>query len=191
MRPAPIFVLFPILALPLAAQEPEARALIEETKAVALGMQQRIAARLHAELEAGGVEGAFAVCTSVAEATASRASRERGWRIARVSLKPRNPLVGSPDPWEQIVLIDFNARLARGEDPAQMEHFEIVNEPAGRFLRYVKALPVTPLCMNCHGPYETLKPEIRAALRREYPGDRAVGFSAGQIRGALVVKRPL
>lgn len=167
------------------------QALVEETKAVALGMQQHIAARLKAELEAGDVEGALAVCTAVAESTASRASRERGWRISRVSLKPRNPLVGFPDPWEQQALLDFDRRRARGEDPMQMERYEVVNEPAGRFLRYVKALPVVPLCMSCHGAAESLKPEVRAALQKEYPLDRATGFSVGQIRGGLAVKRPL
>ncbi|HEU5176129.1 MAG TPA: DUF3365 domain-containing protein [Burkholderiales bacterium] len=173
------------------APDPQLKALVEDTKAVALGMQQHIAARLKAELEAGGIEGALAVCTAVAESAASRASRERGWRIARVSLKPRNALVGFADPWEQRALLDFESRRARGEDPAQMEHFEIVNEPAGRYLRYLKALPVMPLCMNCHGPSDTLKPEIRAALQKEYPLDRATGFSVGQIRGGLAVKRPL
>lgn len=175
------------------AQAPgeQLQALVEETKAVALGMQQQIAARLRAELEAGGVEGALAVCSTVAESAASRASRERGWRIARVSLKPRNPLVGFPDPWEQRALLDFERRRARGEDPVLMEHFEIVEEPAGRFLRYVKALPVMPLCMNCHGPLDSLKPEVRDALQKDYPLDRATGFSVGQIRGGLAVKRPL
>lgn len=182
-----------LLAVAARAETPAAReqALVEETKAVALGMQQQIAARLRAYLEADDVEGALAVCSAVAENAASRASRERGWRIARVSLKPRNPLVGFADPWEQRALLDFDERRARGEDPAQMERFEIVHEPAGRFLRYVKALPVAPLCMNCHGPSETLRPQVRAALQKEYPLDRATGFSVGQIRGGLAVKRPL
>ena len=191
MRPALILA---VLATPVAVafgQPRDEKALLEETKAVALGMQQQIAARLKAELESGGPEAALAVCSSVAEATASRVSRERGWRIARVSLKPRNPLVGFPDPWEQQALIDFDARQAKGEDPAQMERAEIVTEPSGRFLRYVKALPMLPLCMNCHGPHETLKPEIGNALQREYPSDRATGFTPGQIRGGLAVKRPL
>lgn len=167
------------------------RALVEQTKAVALGMQQHMVSRMRAELKKGDLEGAFAVCTTVAEATASRVSREHGWRVVRVSLRPRNPLVGFADTWEQRVLLDFEARQARGEDPAAMEHFEIVDEPSGRFLRYLKALPVGPVCMGCHGPEENLKPEISAALKREYPGDAAAGYRPGQIRGGLAVKRPL
>ena len=132
-----------------------------------------------------------AALTTVAEATAGRVSRERGWRVARVSLRARNPLIGLADPWEQRVLLDFTARQAKGEDAVPMEQSEIVTEPAGRYLRYLKALPVAPLCMNCHGPENTLKPEVRAALQREYPGDRATGFTVGQVRGGLTVKRPL
>lgn len=173
------------------AQDAETRRLVEETKAVALGMQQQIATRLRAEIDKGGVEAAIAVCSTVAEATAGRVSRERGWRVARVSLRARNPLIGLADPWEQRVLLDFTARQAKGEDAVPMEQSEIVTEPAGRYLRYLKALPVAPLCMNCHGPENTLKPEVRAALQREYPGDRATGFTVGQVRGGLTVKRPL
>jgi hypothetical protein len=174
-----------------ASQETASAQLVEETKAVALGLQQRIAGRLKEELERGGPEGAIAVCANIAQASAARVSRERGWRVSRVSLRARNALIGDPDPWEQRALLDFTARAARGEDASAMEFHEIVNEPAGRYLRYMKALPVVPLCMNCHGPAETLNPGVREALAREYPNDRATGFAVGMIRGGLTVKRPL
>lgn len=190
MRRSLMFVLLALALVPGTAQERDEEVLIEETKAVALGMYQQIATRLVAELESGPPEAALAVCASVAEATAALVSRERGWRIARVSLKPRNPLL-YPDAWEQQALIDFVARRARGEDPEEMERAAVVAEPSGRFVRYIKALHMMPLCMECHGPYDTLKPEIGAALQREYPSDRATDFKTGQIRGGLAVKRPL
>jgi hypothetical protein len=32
---------------------------------------------------------------------------------------------------------------------------------------------------------------VRARLATEYPHDKATGYSAGQIRGAISIKRPL
>lgn len=189
MRTVLILVLLAVPLMPGLAQQRDEKLVVQETREVALGMYQQLAARLVAELKSGPPDAALAVCATVAEGMAARASAERGWRIARVSLKPRNPMFGG-DNWEREALADFTARRVRGEDPDQMERVEIVTEPSGRFVRYIKALHMLPLCMECHGPYDTLKPEIGAALRREYPADRATDFRTGQIRGGLAVKRP-
>jgi hypothetical protein len=55
----------------------------------------------------------------------------------------------------------------------------------------MKALPVQPVCVNCHGDAANLAPEIKERIAREYPADRATGYLPGQIRGAVSVKRPL
>jgi hypothetical protein len=53
----------------------------------------------------------------------------------------------------------------------------------------MKAIPVQPLCVACHGPAETLSPAVRERLAKEYPHDRATGYSPGQVRGAITVKK--
>jgi hypothetical protein len=65
----------------------------------------------------------------------------------------------------------------------------VVEEPQGRHFRYMKAIPVQPLCVACHGPAETLSPAVRERLAKEYPHDRATGYSPGQVRGAIAVKK--
>jgi Protein of unknown function (DUF3365) len=47
------------------------------------------------------------------------------------------------------------------------------------------------LCTNCHGPADALSTAVKARLQAEYPHDKATGYSVGQIRGAVTVKRPL
>lgn len=152
---------------------------------------KRLSGELKQALEAGGAPHAISVCTQVAPAIARELSLKTGWQVHRVSLKVRNPLLGTPDAWEQQVLKAFEARLAAGEKPEALEHAEVVTEPAGRAFRYMKALPVAAPCLNCHGTKETVKPAVAAALREHYPADRATGYQEGQIRGAVSIKRPL
>jgi hypothetical protein len=187
------------LALPLAffmaacaTPPPEDTArLAAEARKVAAGMQQSLAAKLLGELQAKGPEAAIGVCTTLAPDVAARISREQGWRVTRVSLRTRNPVLGSPDAWEQGVLADFDARAARGDKPEVIEHAGVVREPQGRYFRYMKALPVAPLCVSCHGGPESIPPGVKARLAAEYPHDRATGYRPGELRGAISIKRPL
>ncbi|HXX10846.1 MAG TPA: DUF3365 domain-containing protein [Burkholderiales bacterium] len=182
----------PLLLLsPLVASGQDADALLAASRETAGQLIQQLGAQLRAELAKGGPEAAVAVCKNVAPELAGRLSRETGWRVSRVSLKTRNPLLGAPDAWEQSGLEDFDRRVAAGEKAETLEVGEVVEEPAGRYYRYMKALPVQPLCLTCHGTAETIPPDVQQRLRVEYPNDRATGYRNGQVRGAVTVKRPL
>lgn len=177
------------LAAPAGAQT--ADDLLADSRAVSAQLVQQLGARLKQEMARGGPAGAIDVCSEIAPAIAGQLSRQSGARVARVSLKTRNPLLGTPDRWEQAVLADFDRRAAAGEKPEGLEHSETVTEPQGRYFRFMKAIPVQPLCLACHGTDATIAPEVAQLLEREYPHDRARGYSVGQIRGAVTVKRPL
>ena len=182
----------PLLLLsPLVASGQDADALLAASRETAGQLIQQLGAQLRAELAKGGPEAAVAVCKNVAPELAGRLSRETGWRVSRVSLKNRNPLLGSPDAWEQRGLEEFDRRVAAGEKAETLEVSEVVEEPAGRYYRYMKALPVQPLCLTCHGTAETIPADVQQRLRVEYPNDRATGYRAGPVRGAVTVKRPL
>jgi hypothetical protein len=162
-----------------------------QARSVAAGMQQNLAGKLFAEINKGGPASAIGVCTTMAPDVSAAMSREKGWRITRVSLKTRNPVLGMPDAWEQRVLASFDGRVAQGVDPATLEHAEVVAEPQGRSFRYMKALPVQPLCVNCHGSADKIPADVKARLAAQYPHDRATGYAPGQVRGAISIKRPL
>jgi hypothetical protein len=185
----PIVVFGVLAAVPALAQD--TAALTGQAREAAGTLQKALASKLLAEIKAGGPESAISVCTALAPEAAGKLSRERGWRVTRVSLKVRNPVLGTPDAWEQRTLADFDARVARGEKPEALEAAEIVSEPQGRYFRYAKALPVAGLCLNCHGQAENVPAGVRERLAKEYPHDRATGYREGQIRGAISVKRPL
>jgi hypothetical protein len=176
-------------ALPAAAQD--RAALMEEGRRIATTMQQQLGGALMKEIQANGADGAIGVCRTLAPGIASELSAQSGWRVTRVSLKVRNPVLGMPDPWEQNVLMELDRRAAAGEKPETLEVGQIVDEPQGRYFRYLRALPVQPLCTNCHGSPDGLAPGIRAKLGAQYPHDRATGYSVGQLRGGISLKRPL
>lgn len=181
-----------LVALPAAAQlDEDSRRNAEEVRKVATQLLAQIRGEVTKEMEQGGPLRSVIVCKySVPEITSSL-SRKTGMRVSRVTLKARNPALASPDPWEQRVLMDFDRRAAKGEKAENLEYSEIVAEPQGRFLRYMKAIPVAPVCMTCHGPGDTLTDAIKAQIATEYPHDKATGYSVGQVRGAVTVKRAL
>jgi hypothetical protein len=160
-------------------------------RALAGQLLQPLGATLMAELAANGPEGAIGVCKQVAPDIAGSLSRQTGSKVARVSLRTRNAMLGAPDAWEQAVLADFDRKAAAGDKPETLERAEFVDEPAGRYFRYMKAIPVQPMCLACHGAAENIPDGVKQKLALDYPKDRATGYAAGQIRGAVTVKKPL
>lgn len=174
----------------MAAEEPP-KAAVDEARKASGELVAAVRGELTKAIEASGPLRAIVVCKYSVPEIASSLSRRYGARITRVSLTPRNPSLGWGDAWEQKVLMDFDERVARGEKAEALEHVEVVKEPSGRFLRYMKALPMAAPCMHCHGPAEQISESIRQQLAHEYPHDKAVGLAIGRVRGAVTYKKPL
>ncbi len=164
---------------------------VQPLKAAVGALAGQLGAELKKELSTGTPESAIAVCKDAAPRIAGEISRQTGMKVTRVSLKTRNPMLGSPDAWEQAALQALDARFAKGEKPETLEVAEVVTEPAGRSLRYLKAVPVQPLCLSCHGTPSDITPSLKEKLAAAYPHDRATGYSVGQLRGAVSVKKAL
>lgn len=164
--------------------------LLGETRAVALAMPKNLLAVLQEEMAKGGPVGAIAACREHAPKMAQAASAKTGWQIRRVSLKNRN-LKAVPDDWERTALEEFDRVVAAGADPATLETHATVEIDGKKIYRYIKALPVQPLCLTCHGNATDIPADVQAALASLYPDDKATGYVAGQIRGAITIKRPL
>ncbi|MDD4929908.1 MAG: DUF3365 domain-containing protein [Gallionella sp.] len=185
-----MIVLSTLLALTVAgAHADELSQYKDESRAVAMPFLKQLAAANQKAVSEGGPESAIGVCQDIAPKMAGDISRQTGWKLTRVSLKVRNPLLGTPDAWEQKQLQSFAARAAEGEKPETLEAAEIVQEPAGKSFRFMKAIALQPGCVACHGSNEQIL--VKAKLAADYPHDQATGYSAGQIRGAVSIKRPL
>jgi hypothetical protein len=143
---------------------------------------------LFAAMKNGGPVKALDVCRVRAPEIAAATAAGTPWKISRTAVKVRNAS-NAPDAWEKAKLEEFGKRLAAGEEIAALETFEVVETEGKPTFRYMKAIGTTSPCLNCHG--SALKPEVAAKVKELYPEDQAVGFAAGQLRGAFTLSRPL
>lgn len=174
-----------------AAGEAPPRAALDDARKASTELLVSVRSELIKAIDASGPLRAIVVCKYTVPEIASAVSRKYGARVTRVSLTPRNPSLGWGDAWEQKVLMEFNDRVAKGEKADALEHAEVTIEPSGKFLRFMKALPMQAACMHCHGPVEQISEPIRMQLSHDYPHDRAIGLALGQVRGAVTYKKPL
>lgn len=171
------------------AQETRSGKNIEEVRRVASLVSQDIRALLNRELQLSGPLRALLVCKYACPEVLSSHSRRNGWRVAFVSLKPRNAALGMADSWEQKVIADFSRRVALGEKADSLEFVEIVSEPHNKYFRYAKTMVTEQMCLLCHGAHDKLPDAVKAQLAIDYPFDRAIDFNLGQVYGIVSIKR--
>jgi hypothetical protein len=165
---------------------------VDEMRATAKSLATQLGAKLKAEMAAGSPESAIAVCKTMAPQIATELSAHTGWKVGRVGTRARNSESGTPDAWNAKALEQFSARMKQGEKPDAMELSEVVTAPSGQAtLRYAKAIAMQPMCLACHGATDGLSEGVKARLRTEYPMDKATGYGEGELRGAIVISRPL
>ncbi|WP_455200054.1 Tll0287-like domain-containing protein [Kaarinaea lacus] len=167
------------------------KAMKEEAVATTKAFVKQLGGAMKKEMKAGGPVAAVKVCSELAPQITAQISREKGWKVTRVGTRVRNPMLGLPDPWEQKVLAKFQDRAAKGEKFDKMAFAEIVEEPNGKYFRFMKAIGVKGQCLACHGDPAGMKDEVKALLKERYPHDQAKGYKAGDLRGAVSIKRPL
>lgn len=193
MKPA--FAAVFALPLLLASQclfAQDTASLLEDTRKTALPVLPKVVKAMQTAVQEKGPVAAISVCKEKAPQLLQEIRQQTGWDIRRVSLKTRNETTGTPDAWEARQLADFNIRAANGAKPEQLEVGEVVTAADGkRTFRYMKALPVAPVCQSCHGATDNFSADLKEALHKDYPHDRATGYVTGEVRGALSVKRPL
>lgn len=174
----------PAVADDVAAREQAARS-------AAQAFVQELGGALQQEMKRGGPEQAIEVCRDLAPKIAGEISRANGWQVTRVGTRVRNPMLGLPDAWESQVLSDFEARAAAGESYAPMAHSEVVEIGGAEHFRFMKAMPVQEACLTCHGSAKRIPDGVKAKLASAYPHDRATGYEAGDLRGAISIIQPM
>ncbi|MBA4382990.1 MAG: hypothetical protein C0406_10535 [Sideroxydans sp.] len=163
----------------------------DETRAAAMPFMKALMEENKKAVQEGGPESAVKVCKDIAPKMASELSRQKGWKVTRVSMKVRNPMLGTTDEWEQKALKKMEERLAKGEKPETLEVAEVIKGKNGKTFRYMKGIVLQPGCVTCHGKSEEIPEAVKANLATEYPHDQATGYAPGQLRGGLSIQRKL
>ncbi len=154
---------------------------LEQSRSLAASFGLRLKSELGNGLKAGGPLQAIGVCKDIAPQIASELSRQSGAKVARTSLRYRNP-ANAPEPWQAAVLRDFEARA---DDGSSLEYFA---READGTVRYMTVIRTDGVCLACHGA--SIPPEIRESIATGYPYDRAMGYSLGDVRGAFSITWP-
>jgi cytochrome c553 len=143
---------------------------------------------LKREMNKGSAVNAISACHSGTDAINRQLTAQSGWKIARTSLKIRNPN-NAPDAWEKQVLLNFEKSKSRGATVKQLQYSEIIKQGKHTVFRYMQAIPVSGNCLSCHG--EKLTSSVQAKLKQLYPQDNATGYKVGDIRGAFSITRKI
>ena len=163
--------------------------MLTQSRAVTQAMLKELGQKLQSSMAEGGAINAIGVCHLQAPDIANRASTNNQTKISRVGTRARNPVMGVPNDWQAKALAQFDAALARGDKPADIEFSETVSTASGKEFHFAKPIVLQPMCVSCHGSPEQISPEVKAKLNELYPNDKAVGYQPGQLRGAVVLSR--
>jgi hypothetical protein len=160
-------------------------------KQVTAEFLEKLSGELKKEMAANGPVAALSVCRDVAPSIANDLSIANGWKIVRVSKKARNPLLATPDAWENKMLAEFEVRAANGEKFEDMHTDQIIREGDKSYYRCMRPIEVKGVCLTCHGSETDIPADVQAKLDELYPYDRARGYKLGDVRGAISIKQSL
>ncbi len=165
---------------------------MQETRDIASAMLKELGLTSQAAMANGGPENAIGVCKTQAPEIAENLSTKHQLQVARVGTRARNAVMGQPNEWQALALKQFEARLASGDKPHDIEYVQLTKSGAYDLeLRYAKPIVMQAMCTACHGSTEQITPSVKAKLEQMYPNDKAVDYKPGDLRGAVVVTRIL
>ena len=145
---------------------------------------------LKKNLKRGGLLQAVTVCSDTASDLTKMFADAMGLDVRRVSFKNRNPN-NVPDEIEEKVLREYEELLSKGKLNEKTETFEEYVINGKKVLRYMKPIVVDDACLNCHGNENQISQEVANIIKKNYPDDKAVNFSKGDLRGAISITQKL
>ena len=181
---------FCFLGLSVVQAQAQDSDMLSQSRAISLAMLKELGQKLQSAMTEGGAVNAIGVCNTQAPEIAGRVSAQNQVKLSRVGTRARNPVMGVPNDWQAKALAQFDAGLARGDKPAEMEFSETITKSDGsKEFHFAKPIVLQPMCVSCHGGPEQISPEVKSKLSELYPNDKALNYQPGQLRGAVVLSR--
>lgn len=156
---------------------------IEQINSLIKNFQMSLKQELMKAIKEGGPENAISICNEKAPLIASELSRHHNVSLRRTALGFRNP-DNAPDAWEKETLHSFMKQKEEGIAVEDM----IAHREENGMSRYMKAIPMQPICAMCHG--EKIDKNLHAKIKSLYPNDTAINYKLDDIRGAFTIKIP-
>ncbi len=163
-------------------QAPEAlQGAVAKADHAIVALQQRLAKRLFDELGSGGPVKALSVCRDEAQPLTEAVAQEQGVSVGRTSFKLRNPK-NAPRAWARPSVERAAGQRAQDVEPLVFD--------LGDSVGVLRPIPLGGACEACHGPRESISPDVQGLLEASYPSDEAVGFQEGDLRGFFWAEAP-
>ncbi|MEZ4992277.1 MAG: DUF3365 domain-containing protein [Saprospiraceae bacterium] len=163
--------------------EAERTIYIEKGKVIAGSTFKALSSNLQAAMKEGGVANAISYCNLQAYPLTDSLSKVHQVDIRRTTLKARNPK-NAPDAAERAILEDY--AQAAGQGMELTPRVALLDDQTVVFYAPIK---VNVFCLQCHGKLgESLRETDYAVIKEHYPGDEAVGYADGDLRGMWSIK---
>ena len=183
------FMTLLIVSMGCSKQSAEDKARADDTKLARSAAQQlvdRFQKNLKRELTAelnspGGSAHAIEVCQSRAPEITRAATGSQAVSFRRVSDRSRNPENAASA--HQIEILN---RFASERALKFLDEWQVVDTLS--YYRYYQPILVQLLCVKCHGDHLQIDDATAATLTSLYPGDRAIGYQVGDLRGMFVIE---
>ena len=159
---------------------------VAESKKIVGEFMKTLLSELKTAISKGGYENAIDICSQKAMKITEDLSKKYGVYLKRTTEKYRN-LKNKPDEYELSILRKLEKLHREGKLPS--EYYEKLTENGKSLLVYVKPLIVKPFCLGCHG--KNISEGVKKKLREIYPNDKATGYSSGDFRGIIILKKEI
>lgn len=139
-------------------------------------------------IQSKGLVSAVSVCSDTAQIITNDFGVRKGIYIKRVSFRFRNEN-NAPDNFESEGLKYFEKLFGEKKIDSLTEYTGLVKEDDITYIRYMKPIIIQAPCLNCHGNYEQIIPEVRSILNQRYKNDKAINYNIGDLRGAVSIQK--
>ena len=157
-----------------------ARPVAAADSAIAM-LQLRLSKRVLEEMGRGGPAAAIQVCRNEARLITTEVAHARGIDVGRTSHRLRNR-DNEPRDW-----VRPHIEGAAGKKAGDVGSLVV---DLGTRVGVLRPITMGRICLACHGAEESIAPDVALVLRAAYPGDRAVGFAEGDLRGYFWAEAP-
>ena len=131
----------------------------------------------------GTLEAAkFCIKNSAKEIKKFNKALEQGVSLKRVSLRNRNP---NAYPTKEEIKILKAFELLENSSVYLPNFTQVAGE--NKYKVYFAATMSQRSCKKCHGLKKSINSKVLKILDAKYPNDKALGFRAGEVRGAVIV----
>lgn len=165
--------------------EKEIRQYRKQGDEIVLSATETLSGALMSKMKEGGAPEAIVFCNQAALPITSELAKSHGVEIKRTSLKIRNP-ENLPNEEELKVLHYYEDKRAEGKELNPLVSLDRNGQP-----NYYAPIEVQSKCLICHGTRNReLSPKIDSLIKAKYPGDLAVGYQDGDLRGIWSISFP-